>query len=174
MTGYFRLPILSAAALAFLALPATNLDADPGSDAAVQEHILKGDELAAQGHYGSARGEYRKAVELQRQSGELPTEALRRIANSYFYQDRFQSAGATLVELAEEAATYGDIATEVWALADAAWLAGVNGNWQVVEKHVARVEKLLTSPYLPDEIKRQIRQQRLAAIESGELRALAP
>jgi hypothetical protein len=160
--------------LAFLALPASNLNADPVSDGAVLEHILKGDELAAQGKYGSARGEYRKAAELQRQLGELPVDAMRRIANSYFYQDRFQSAGATLVRLAEEAATFGDIAAEVWALADAAWLAGLNGNWQVVEKHVARVEKLLTSPYLPDEIKQQVREQRLASIESDRLLALAP
>jgi hypothetical protein len=175
MNRYFRLSTLSiAAAFTFLALPASDLNADPGTDPGVREHILKGDELAAQGKYGSARGEYRKAVELQRQHGELPVEALRRIAYSYFYQDRFQSAGGTLVALAEEAATFGDIATEAWALADAAWLAGVNGNWQVVDKHVARVEKLLTSPYLPDEIKLQIRQQRLAAIESGEFLALAP
>ncbi|NIR46714.1 MAG: hypothetical protein GWN99_20115 [Gemmatimonadetes bacterium] len=174
MTSYLRFSILSAAALAFLAVPLPDISAEPTGDPAVQAHLLKGDELAAQGKYGSARDEYKKAVELQRQRGELPAEALRRIAYSYFYQERFQAAGHTLVSLAEEAATYGDIATEVWALADAAWLAGVNGNWQMVEKHVARVEKLLTSPYLPDEIKAKVRQQRLASIESGEFLALTP
>jgi len=162
------------AAAALLLVPVTTINANPTDDPIAQAHIVKGDELAAEGRYGSARGEYRKAVELQREQGVLPETALRRIAYTFYYEDRFQSAGGTMVDLAEEAATYGDIVAEVWALADAAWIAGVEGNKQVVDRHLAKVDKLLTSPYLPEDVKNQIRTTRLASIESFETLTLTP
>ena len=174
MKKQIRLSVLFAAASLFLVLPTTDIAADPIDDPAVQSFIVKGDELAAEGRFGSARSEYKKAVKLQRARGVLPDIALRRIANAYYFQDRYQAAGATLVDLAEEAAEYGDIGTEIWAYADAAWIAGVEGNKQVVERHLARVDKLLTSPYLPEDVKAKVRDARLASAESVRTVALTP
>ena len=174
MKGLVRLSALLAAATLFLALPVSDLSANPTGDPAVQAYIVRGDELASEGNYGAARGQYKKAVELQREQGVLPEVALRRIANTYYYQDRYQAAGATLVSLAEEAATYGDIGAEVWALADAAWVAGIEGNKQVMERHLAKVDKLLSSPYLPAEIKAKVRTTRMTAIETSQRYAVTP
>jgi hypothetical protein len=113
-------------------------------------------------------------VTLQREQGVLPEIALRRIANTYYYQDRYQAAGATLVNLADEAATYGDIGAEVWALADAAWVAGIEGNKPVMERHLARVDKLLTSPYLPADVKAKVKETRITAIDTSQRYAVTP
>lgn len=174
MRNFIKLPTLFAAATLFVTLPVTELNATSKEDPVVQAYIARGDELAAEGRFGSARSHYRKAVELQRAEGELPDAALRRIANTYYFQDRYQAAGHTLVELAKEAASYGDIAVEVWALADAAWIAGIEGNTQVMEHHLVKVDKLLTSPYLPDDVKQRVRARRLAGIESADRVALTP
>ena len=174
MKKLIRLSVLFAAASLFLVVPVADVAADPIDDPAVQAFIAKGDELAAEGRFGSARGQYKQAVAIQRAQGELPDIALRRIANTYYFQDRYQAAGATLVDLAEEAAEYGDIGAEIWAYADAAWIAGAEANKQVVDRHTAKVDKLLKSPYLPEDIKAKVRETRLASAESVRTVALTP
>ncbi len=166
MNGTVQLYALIAGA-ALLVLPASNLAAAPQLDdavaAQVQEHLDRGDQLAAKGHYGSARREYRAAAELERAEGKLPATALRRIANSYYYQDRYQQAGKMLENLAREASTYGDLVVQVWAVADAAWVAWIAGDKIDMERRLERLHRLMTSPYLPDEVREEIQTKRLAS-----------
>jgi hypothetical protein len=89
------------------------------------------------------------------------TAALRRIANSHYYEGHYQSAAHTLEKLAKEAAEYGDLVTEAWAIADAAWVAGKAGDKLDVDRRVARLERLLGSDYIPAEVKAEIRAKRL-------------
>jgi hypothetical protein len=87
---------------------------------------------------------------------------MRRIANSFYYEDRFQSAGKVLLDLADEAASFGDVVTQVWATADAAWVAAAAGDKIDMDRRVASLERLLASPYLPDEVRSEVTSKRLA------------
>ena len=140
----------------------------------VQAYLDQGDALAAEGRYGAARREYRAAAELLRAEGKLPMKAMRRIANSYYFEGRYQTAGKLLIELADEAASYGELRCQVWALADAAWLAGLAGDKIDMERRLVRLERLLTSPFLPAATREQIRSQRLTSIEAGRKLAILP
>lgn len=154
-----------------------------------QRYIEKGDERAAEGRYGAARRAYREAAEIARADGRLPVVALKRIANSYYFQGRYESAALALEKLADEAEEYGDLTTQVWAIADGAWMYARNGaadaatqdhlwrEWEGGKLHVspdrpranvdtnrlvAKLERLLESPYLPDDVRREVTEQRLA------------
>ncbi len=140
----------------------------------VQEHLDNGDALAAEGRYGAARREYRAAAELLRAEGKLPTKPLRRIANTFYFQDRYQTAGRVLEQLAEEAAAYGELKCQVWAVADAAWIAGIAGDKIDMERRLARLERLLTSPYLPPIVREEVTNKRLTAIEANRKLAMIP
>jgi hypothetical protein len=171
------LAVLASAAL-FIILPASNLSAAPQTNVVyttsgayinpeVQGHLDQGDALAAEGRYGAARREYRAAAELMRAEGKLPAKAERRIANSFYYEDRYQMAGRTLLQLADEASQYGDLATQVWALADAAWIAGIAGDKIDMERRLVRLHRLLDSPYLPLDVRQEVFQKRLASADFG-------
>lgn len=127
----------------------------------IQAHFDRGDEFFSQGNLNAARREYQAAAQMTRKSGQLPAKALHRIAYTQHYEGRYQSAGKTLEKLAKEAAAFGDLKTEAWALADAAWVAGKAGDTIDVQRRVARLERLLTSPYLPADVKTEIRTKRL-------------
>lgn len=143
-------------------------------DLKIQQLIIEGDELGADGKWGTARRYYKLAAELARKNDQLPSAAMRRIANSYYYQDRFQSAGRILEQLAKESAAYGDLRCQAWALADAAWIAWVAGDKIDMERRLVRLDRLLTSPYLPDEIRAQVVNKRLAGISTAETLAAIP
>jgi tetratricopeptide (TPR) repeat protein len=162
-----RLHQLSAAlALAALVAVASVADATApvasGTDVdSVGEQIEKGDELVAVGKFGAARKAYEKAAELSRSAGELPTRSLRRIANAFYFEGRYRSAANVLDGLTDEAATFGDLPAQAWALADAAWLYGKMGSGLEVDRRLERLERLLTSEYLPDVVRDRIATARL-------------
>ena len=120
-------------------------------DVKAQAHIEMGDEMLGSQEYARARGEYETAVEILRARDEFASPALYRIAASYYYEGKPQTAASHFDQLANEAALYGDIVTEVWALADAAWIYGQAGNKIGMQERVERMNKLLKSPYLPDD-----------------------
>jgi len=131
----------------------------------VSAYIMRGDQLAAEGKFAAARREYEQAAQIVREANKLPAHAVRRIANSFYYEERFQSAGKVLLDLADEAAEFGDVVTQVWATADAAWVAAAAGDKIDVEHRLASLEKLLTSPYLPDEVRAEVVSKRLASVQ---------
>jgi hypothetical protein len=135
--------------------------ADHTVSAETQAYLDKGDQRASEGQYGYARIDYRKAEKQQRAEGQIPVESLRRIANSHYFEGNYHSAAATLDRLADEAAEYGDLVTQVWAIADAAWIEGIGGREIDMKRHVAQLEKLLGSQYLPDEVRAEVVSTRL-------------
>jgi hypothetical protein len=143
-------------------------------DRQIRDLIAEGDELGAAGKWGTARRYYKLAAELAQKHDQLPSAAMRRIANAYYYEDRYQSAGKILEQLAKESAKYGDLRCQAWALADAAWIAWVAGDKIDMERRLVRLDRLLTSPYLPDEVRAQVVDKRLAGISTAETLALIP
>jgi hypothetical protein len=87
---------------------------------------------------------------------------------------RYQTAGRVLEQLAEEAAAYGELKCQVWAVADAAWIAGIAGDKIDMERRLARLERLLTSPYLPPIVREEVTNKRLTAIEANRKLAMIP
>jgi tetratricopeptide (TPR) repeat protein len=151
----------------------TNVSAQmPDIDPEIQTLLDRGDELAAEGNWGAARRHYKLAADLMKRQGLLPSKAMRRIANSYYYQDRYQSAGKILEQLAKEAAAYGELRCQAWALADAAWIAWIAGDKIDMDRRLVRLDRLLTSPYLPVEVRDEVVTKRLAGVAS-ELRVAA-
>lgn len=151
----------------------TNVSAQmPDIDPEIQTLLDRGDELGAEGNWGAARRHYKLAADLMRRQGLLPSKAMRRIANSYYYQDRYQSAGKILEQLAKEAAAYGELRCQAWALADAAWIAWIAGDKIDMDRRLVRLDRLLTSPYLPMEVRDEVVTKRLAGVAS-ELRVAA-
>lgn len=151
-------PLLSALVLV-VAVPSFGFATDPPSE--IQIHLQRGDEFFTQGELTAARKEYEAAVRLMREEDQFPAKAMHRIAYTQYYEGKYQTAGKTLEKLAKEAAAFGALETEAWALADAAWIAWKAGDALDVKRRVARLERLLTSPYLPADVKQQIKTKRL-------------
>ncbi len=138
--------------------------------------IAEGDVALGNEDYGEARANYSEAAALIRAEGGFPRLALRRIADSYYFEERYQTAIAALDALAEEAADVGDVATQAWARADAAWVLWKDG--VVKDRPVLNVEMrertdklrlLLLSPYLPDEDREEIRAKRCGGCHTAEM-----
>lgn len=136
----------------------------------VQAQMERGDDLFAQRKFSAARRAYDKAAEIARAEGLLPDKPLRRLANVYYFEGRFKSAAKVLDELAEEAAAYGELPTQVLAVVDAAWLHGKLGSKREVDRRLARVERLLASPYMPEEVRDRITTFRLGDPTTVSLR----
>lgn len=149
--------------LASSALAQHRLDVDwPVSlNPEAQAQIEEGNELLAQQEFGEARVRYETAVELVRRDGEFPATPLHQIAVSYYYEGKPMMATRRLDELAEEAAAHGDIVTQVWALADCAWVHGKAGAKIDMEERIDRLRRVLKSPYLPYEVRSEVTSKRL-------------
>jgi len=124
------LAAVSVAASATTSRPGTGIGAEdhPETRATYGFHVELGDLLTSMQRFGAARQAYAEAVKSDRAMGWLPVEGLRRIANAYYFEGDYQSAATTLAELAEEAGSLKNTEAQVWALADAAWLAGLAGD----------------------------------------------
>lgn len=138
--------------------------------APIDDLIHHGDELMGEGEFGEARTEYRAAAVLIEADGGFPGIALRRIADSYYFEGKYQHAIAALDRLADEAAEVGDVVTQAWAVADAAWVlmkdaqrAGKHarpGATMEVKRRLAQLDRLLESPYLPEDERAKIVEMR--------------
>jgi tetratricopeptide (TPR) repeat protein len=118
--------------------------------------LAQGDWFAAAGEYEAARAEYEVAAHLLRDEGRLPVDALRRIANSYYFEGEYESAVATLDCLADEAESHGDLETQAFALADAAYIARLTGSRAEELRRRERLALLLISPELTDGVREKI------------------
>lgn len=159
-----------AAGLAAATLFAVGTHADaraaPDPSPAVQAEIDRGDALFEQGKHTAARKAYATAAEISREEGDLPEMPLRRLANAHYFQKDYRHAARVLDLLAREAASFGDLRAEAEAVVDAAWLYGKVGDRQRVFQRLARVDRLLRSPYLPQDVKQAILQHRLRDSEA--------
>jgi hypothetical protein len=111
------------------ATPRTNATTDGTTfayAAASNFYIELGDLFSLEKRFDAARARYATAAMLARIEGTLPVEAVRRIA-----------------------AEFGDWEAQIWAIADAAWLAQLAGDAVSVGHHVDNLEGLLDTHALP-------------------------
>ena len=143
--------------------------------------IEKGDVLVGNQAYGEAREYYEDAAVLIRADDGFPSLPLRRIAESYYFEGRYQTSIAALDALAEEAAEFGDVLTQAWARADAAWVLWVDCERKdrpvhnpEMARRATQLRRLLASPYLPVEDAEQIWVKRCGGCHPGEEFARKP
>lgn len=138
--------------------------------AAAASHVAVGDELAGKGRYAQARREYRAAVDEIRAENGFPAVPLDRIAKSFYFERRYANAISYLDRLAKEAAAVGDLTTHAIASADAIWVLGVEygvkgtavmpGARMEMKERLARLRRLLASPFLPIEVRNYVVEKR--------------
>ena len=134
------------------------------ANAEAVEHIRLGDEALGSSKYGMARRHYEEAAELIRADGDLPAMAMHREAAAFYFEGMNASAISALDRLAAEAAMYGDVVTQVWALADVAWVQGKAGKKIDMERTVERLQRLMKSPYIPDAVRAEVMSKRLGEV----------
>jgi len=115
----------------------------------VQRHVGRGDELSGQLRFAAAAVQYRRAAEIARREGHLPSWTTWKLANAYFNGDNLIGAANALDQLATEAAVVGDLPVQALAIFNSAWLHSKAGHRTETGTRVARLERLLRSPYMP-------------------------
>ncbi|HEY8485144.1 MAG TPA: hypothetical protein VIL13_11065 [Longimicrobiales bacterium] len=136
---------------------AARVSAKPGeTPEAVRARLAAGDAHVAERRWAAAREEYLAAAGLLRADGTFAGPALRRLANSYYFQGRHLEAAAVLDTLAAEAALFGELSAEAEALFGAALLYNRSGRPAEARERVIRLQRLLTSPFLPETLKDQL------------------
>lgn len=126
--------------------------------------LSEGDEFLGNSRYAAARARYEEAAELIRNEGEFPGVALYRIAASFYYEGKAMTSTSRLDNLSQEAAEWGEVVTQAWALADAAWIFGQQGKKIDMDTRVERLKRLLKSPYIPAETRGEITSRRLGEL----------
>ena len=103
-----------------------------------------------------ARRDYASAVELMRAHDVYAGPALVSLAHVTYATDSHTRAAKVLVEAAREAAKYGDLALQARSLFEASVLYGQSDDVGAATQLLAEVQKLMTSPYLPEDVKQEI------------------
>ena len=150
---YIAVTLAGVAVLA-AATPISTAPSNPADDLALltatsRFHVQLGDLLTMNGRFDLARREYAAAANLARAEGYLPAEELRRIANTYYFEQNYTNAIAVLEGFAREAGSLGEAELQIWALADAAWIAGLGNDEELTKRYLERVEGLLDTNELP-------------------------
>jgi len=122
----------------------------------VRDIVAHGDVLTGGRHYAAAEQEYRHAARIARRQGHLPSYTLWHLACALYYAGNPQDAAAVLDQLSAEAQHSGDLAVEVLAQFNSAWLNGQIGNTRVAAARLEGVRTLLHSPYMPPSIRDQL------------------
>ncbi len=86
----------------------------------------------------------------------------------------YEAAIKTLDRLADEAAAVGDVARQAWAQADAAYVLTLYcSSWarrnalcgpEELKQRLAKLRRVLASPYLPDKLRADIIEQRCGGV----------
>jgi hypothetical protein len=115
----------------------------------VQLYVGRGDELANRQRFDAAAREYDRAVAIARREGHLASGTSWRLASAHYNNGNLVGAAAALDQLTAEAARAGDLEVEALSIYYAAWLNGKAGRGPEMAAHVARLEGLLRSQYVP-------------------------
>lgn len=136
----------------------------------VAAQIAAGDRFMLGNQFGHAEGAYRVAARLERARGQLPVEAVRRMANARYFQGDLGEAVGHLADLADEAAAAGNRRVEFWAAIDAAYIARLAGDDEGLRTHITRAQMLLDTGVFPEhEV-----DEMIATVTSRDLRVFAP
>lgn len=128
----------------------------------VRRHVSRGDALIAKRRYVDGEQEFRQAIWTARRQGHLASFTSWRLASAFYYEGRPADAARALDELAADAAGFGDLGIEAHALFNAAWLYGEGHNGIAASARIAKLKKLLQSPYMPVSVRNPL-VERLAA-----------
>lgn len=118
--------------------------------------VKEGDLLTADGRFEEARAVYGEAAKLARSNGAIPVEAVRRVANAYYFEGRYQAAATILREFATEAASWRDPVAQAWALADAGVLAGLADERDDSVRYWQELRALIESAAFPPEARAEL------------------
>jgi len=115
----------------------------------VQRLLSRGDELSSHLRFDGAAQEYRRAADVARREGHLPSLTSWKVATAYYYADNLIGSAAALDQLTSEAAMVGDLQTEALAIYYAAWSNGKLGRKTEATARIARLGGLLRSRFMP-------------------------
>jgi hypothetical protein len=124
-----------------------------------QQLAQRGDERWRAYDLSGARRDLQEAVEIMRARDVYAGPTLEALAHVTFALAEPGRAAKVLVAASEEAARYGDLALQVSALFEASVLYSQQGDVAQAEELLGRVERLLSSRYVPEELKQQIRRR---------------
>jgi hypothetical protein len=122
----------------------------------VQRYISRGDERITHLRFAAAAREYRRAADVARREGHLPSGTTWMVASACFNGNDLLGAAAALDQLANEAALIGDLGVEALAIYNSAWLYGKAGRGIEMTARVTRLKGLLRSRYMPIGIREQL------------------
>ena len=141
-------------------LATTLFNARPAPDSArVEEILLKADNATAAGRMVEARRMYKSLIDEQHDARQYAGKAIWRLATNHIYDGDARRGAELLDDLAVEASRFGDPTMELNATFEAAIL------WQKVKRNdlamrnLERVQYLLQSPALKDDLKTRIQKR---------------
>lgn len=106
-----------------------------------------------------AKRDYMQAVEILRARQLYAGPTLVSLANVTFASESPLRAARVLVDAAEEAAAFGDLALQAQALFEASLLYEQGGDEGQAHRLLAQTRRLLQSPYLPADVKQKIERR---------------
>jgi hypothetical protein len=145
VTTFLAAPSLSATQAIVSGIQASAGELSPE----VQLYVGRGDELAGRLGFDAAAREYARAADIARREGHLASGTTWMLATAHYYNGNLVGAAAALDQLTDEAARVGDLEVEALSIYYAAWLHGKAGRGPELAAHVARLEGLLRSQYIP-------------------------
>jgi len=135
-----------------------------------RSQVAAGDRALVNGRFGSAVEAYRIAAALDRARGQLPEQALRRVANAFYFSGDYRAAAIALTDLADEAGAAGDRAAEFWAAVDAAWMDRLAEDDAGLRVDITRAQLLLDAGTFQETRRDEIER----TVTSRNLRPYAP
>jgi len=124
-------------------------------------------ELLLAGETRAAHRKYHAVARSQLAAGEFPGEALWQAAEISYSEGRLARAAQELDEVARHAREFGRLNLEVRALFEAAHLHHESRRNDLALARLARVDRLLTSPEVSDEVRVMV--ARRLATEGAEV-----
>jgi hypothetical protein len=106
-----------------------------------------------------ARRDYALAVEILKAGRVYAGPALEALAHVTYTVDSPERTAKVLIEAANEAASFGDLPLQVTSLFEASLLSYEAGEKMQGDALLARVERLLSSPYIPAQVKADIQRR---------------
>lgn len=131
--------------------------------------IRRADTLVLESKVEEASRLYWSVVSELHAAEDYPATALRRLADMYDGAGDDYAAATVLIELAESATEFGDPATRLQSLFDAALLFREAGRTDRVVDCVRQIRPLLKSPVIPEATRSEI-SSRIVVLKPGSTR----
>jgi len=131
----------------------------PIDSAVVAAELARADEATANGRVSDARRIYKRLIAELKDSDQIASTPMWRLALSYLYEGDYWNAALKLDELASASNTYGDPTMELRATFESGLMWQQLKRYENVNSRVARVKALLQSPVIPEAEKESVRRR---------------